>query len=277
VASYVRNDLNSTCCGWTMMDTYPCEAWVRLGRLLERRRGELGYGFRQRARFATERGGGKISVKTISRLENGERDSYPESTIGTVEAMYQWAAGSVESVLIGGEPDALLMAPPPGRNPITSADTPPTSGERLASWVYVRMRQLGKSDDAIHEFLDAQGFPREPTTVSAVSRIAEETGATVAEVLALLGVEDINSRRLRLIGGAGAAGADETGGAVSGTPRARQRLDLAGQERPGGREAPLPATTGKLAARCRLARRERARRIPPAGPASSAWKRRTLA
>jgi hypothetical protein len=178
------------------MDTYPHEAWLRLGQMLERRRGELGYGFRKRARFAKERGSSKISVKTISRLETGERDSYPESTIGTVEAMYQWAAGSVESVLRGGEPNALVVARPLGRNPITSRDTPPTAGERLASWVYVRMRERGCADAAIYQFLDEEGFPREPSTVSAVKRIAGATGATIAEVLALLGVEDISSRRI---------------------------------------------------------------------------------
>jgi uncharacterized protein with GYD domain len=57
------------------------------------------------------------------------------------------------------------------------------------------MRQLGYRDDFIHDFLDVEGLPREPTTISAVRRIAEATGATVAEVLALLGVHDINSRR----------------------------------------------------------------------------------
>jgi hypothetical protein len=183
-------------CGWTVMDSYPYEAWLRLGRMLERRRGELGYGFRQRARFARERGSGKISVKTISRLEKGERDSYPESTVGTVETMYKWAPGSVESVLMGGEPNALLIAPSqPARNPITNAYAPPTSGERLASWVFVRMRQRGHSEEVVHDFLAAEGLPREPTTVTAVRRIAEATGASVAEVLALLGVEDINARR----------------------------------------------------------------------------------
>ena len=177
------------------MDVYPPEAWRRLGRMLERRRGELGYGFRQRARFARERGCGMISVKTISRLENGERDSYPESTVGTVEAMYQWSPGSVESVLMEGEPNPLLSAPVPGRNPLASPDAPPTPGERIASWVYVRMRQRGHSDDVIHDFLAAEGLPREPTTVSAVKRIADATGATAAEVLALLGVEDMVSHR----------------------------------------------------------------------------------
>jgi hypothetical protein len=182
------------------MDTYPYQAWLRLGRMLERRRGELGYGFRQRARFARERGSGKISVKTISRLEKGERDSYPESTVGTIESMYQWAPGSIESVLAGGEPNTLLIAsfaPAPGRNPITTGHAPPTSGERLASWVFVRMRQRGYGDDAIHDFLATEGLPREPTTISAVTRIAEATEASVAEVLALLGVEDMISRRSR--------------------------------------------------------------------------------
>jgi hypothetical protein len=194
VASYVQNDRNSDRCGRTTMDSYPNEAWHRLGRMLERRRGELGYGYRQRPRFVMERGGGMISVKTISRLEKGERCSYPESTVGTVESMYQWSPGSVECVLTGGEPSALLLAPPSARNPITTRYAPPTTGERIASWVYVRMRQRGYSDGAIHDFLDAEGLPREPTTVSAVGRLAEATGATTAEVLALLGVDDISAR-----------------------------------------------------------------------------------
>jgi hypothetical protein len=180
------------------MDTYPSEAWQRLGRMLERRRGELGYGFRQRARFVQERGGRVISVKTISRLENGERDSYPESTIGTIEAIYQWAPGSVECVLKGGDPNSLLPAQPvpAGRDPLTNPEAPPTAGERIASWVYVRMRQRGHAEDDIHQFLASEGLPREPTTISAVKRIAGATGATAAEVLALLGVEDMSARRI---------------------------------------------------------------------------------
>jgi hypothetical protein len=178
------------------MDTYPHEAWRRLGRALERRRGELGYGFRQRGRFTRERGGGKLSVKTISRLEKGERDSYPEATIGTAEGMYMWAPGSFDSVLRGGSPDPLVVAPARQRDPITTQDAPPTSGERMTSWVYVRMRQLGYGEEAIHEFIAAEGLPREPTTLESVRHIAEATGASLAEILALLGVEDINARRL---------------------------------------------------------------------------------
>jgi hypothetical protein len=178
------------------MDSYSPEAWRHLGRLLERRRGELGYGFRQRARFARDRGGGLVSVKTISRLEKGERDSYPESTIGSIEAIYQWSPGSIESVLKGGDPNPLLPVKPVTDDLTTNPDAPPTAGERMASWVFVRMRQRGIDDGVIHEFLETEGLPREPTTISAVQRIAGATGATVAEVLALLGVEDISSRRV---------------------------------------------------------------------------------
>jgi hypothetical protein len=202
-------------------DTYSPEAWLRLGRMLERRRGELGYGFRQRARFARECGGGKISVKTISRLEKGERAYYPQSTVGTVETVYQWSPGSVESVLLGGEPSALLMGQPVELDPITTEYAPATSGERLASWMFVRMRHRGYSDDVIHAFLAAEGLPREPTAVSAVRRIADATGATVAEVLALLGVEDMNARRAPQ-----AVARDGSGGGAAGTaPSPEDALD----------------------------------------------------
>jgi hypothetical protein len=179
------------------MDTYPHEAWQRLGQALERRRGELGYGFRQRGRFTRERGAGTISIKTISRLEKAERHSYPHATIGAAEAMYQWAPGSIDAVLRGGNPDPLVPAAPPApaRHPLTTEHAPLTPGERIASWVYVRMRQLGHHDHAIHDFLAAEGLPREPTTLSAVQRIAEVTGASIAEVLALLGVDDLTTRR----------------------------------------------------------------------------------
>lgn len=199
VANYVRVRRDTGSSEQTTVDTYPHEAWQRLGRALERRRGELGYGFRQRGRFVRERSAGMISVKTISRLEKAERNSYPESTIGAVEVMYQWAPGSIDSVLQGGEPDPLMAASGPDpaaqRNPIATNHAPLTSGERIASWVYVRMRQRGHSDDAIHEFIAAEGLPREPTTVSAVQRIADATGASIAEILALLGVEDIDAQR----------------------------------------------------------------------------------
>jgi hypothetical protein len=216
VANYVHTGrLAGQPSDWTVMDTYPLDAWQRLGRALERRRGELGYGFRQRDRFAREQGGGRISVKTISRLEKGERGAYPESTIGTVEAIYQWASGSFDCVLRGGEPDPLVAAPAGRkRNPIATGSAPLTPGERITSWVYVRMRQLGYPDSDIHEFIASEGLPREPTTLSAVQRLAQVTGASLAEVLALLGVEDINTRRGPELAG-GVEGTEAGGGATA--------------------------------------------------------------
>src|SRR5215831_15388747 len=83
------------------MDKYPPTAWLRLGQDLERRRGQLGYGYRQRGRFARERGS-TLSVKTLARLENGERDSYPPVTLAAVETLYGLAPGSIEDHLAGG-------------------------------------------------------------------------------------------------------------------------------------------------------------------------------
>ena len=87
-----------------MDKTYPPEAWRRLGKLLEQRRGQLGYGFRQREQFLTDRGGPPPSVKMLARLERGERTSYPEGTITLLESLYDYEPGSFEAVLDGGEP-----------------------------------------------------------------------------------------------------------------------------------------------------------------------------
>jgi hypothetical protein len=85
------------------MDTnYPAEAWQRLGTALERRRGQLGYGYRQRGTFLRD-SGVNLSVKTIARLERGERDSYPAGTISLIETLYRVKPGSVDAVLRGGE------------------------------------------------------------------------------------------------------------------------------------------------------------------------------
>ena len=80
-----------------------------------------------------------ISVKTISRLENGERDSYPESTVGTVEALYQWSPGSIESVLMGGDPNPHAPDLAPGQEPHHHARRP--ADRRRAH------RQLGLRSD----------------------------------------------------------------------------------------------------------------------------------
>jgi hypothetical protein len=102
------------------MDKFPHEAWVRLGKALERRRGQLGYGFRRRKEFAE---GKRLSAKTLSRLEHAERDAYPDDTLALAEVIYQWEPGSVESVLRGG--DAVPLPGSPGTNGGPPDDRPP--------------------------------------------------------------------------------------------------------------------------------------------------------
>lgn len=85
-----------------MDNSHPAEAWKRLGIALERRRGQLGYGYRQRGTFLRD-SGVNLSVKTIARLERGERDAYPDGTISAIERIYRVEPGSVEAVLRGGE------------------------------------------------------------------------------------------------------------------------------------------------------------------------------
>jgi hypothetical protein len=92
-----------------MDSTYPPEAWQRLGKDLERRRAQLGYGYRQREDFLRDRGGPPPSVKTIGRLERGERPGYPESTITLLEQMYGVEPGSFETVLRGGSLEPLSV------------------------------------------------------------------------------------------------------------------------------------------------------------------------
>jgi hypothetical protein len=100
-----------------MDKTYAPEAWRRLGKVLEQRRGALGYGYRQRGRFLRERGGGHPpSEKMLARLERGERASYPDSTIRLLETLYDFGPGSFEAILRGEEPPSavpLRVVPPP--------------------------------------------------------------------------------------------------------------------------------------------------------------------
>jgi hypothetical protein len=90
------------------MDKFPPEAWQRLGKALERRRGQLGFGFRRRTEFAE---GKRLSAKTLARLEHAERDYYPDDTIALAEVIYGWQPGSIEAVLRGGEPEPLPGTP----------------------------------------------------------------------------------------------------------------------------------------------------------------------
>jgi len=116
---------------------YPPEAWRRLGKELERRRGQLGYGFRQRGIFLRDRGG-TMSEKTLARLERGERMAYPDATIAAVEALYGWEPGSVQRVLDGESPVLTVPDPAHGQIPGLIRQLWPDQAERLWSYSHVR-------------------------------------------------------------------------------------------------------------------------------------------
>ena len=84
-----------------MDNTYPAGAWERLGKALERRRGQLGYGYRQRGTFLRD-SRVSLSTKTLARLELGERDYYPDATVSMIERMYRVRPGSLEAFLRDG-------------------------------------------------------------------------------------------------------------------------------------------------------------------------------
>lgn len=94
------------------MDSYPPEAWRRLGEVLAGRRGQLGYGFRRRREFA-EANGLKLSARTLQRLEQGERDAYPGETLAIAEQVYRLEPGSIAAVLRGGVATPLAEAQEP--------------------------------------------------------------------------------------------------------------------------------------------------------------------
>ena len=141
-------------------------------------------------------------AEQISLLETADQWLTPEHVAKRLHELVESVAFRVthdetdaEFLLLGEDLDTLMVGHPVEANPMVIEYAPPTSGERLAYWMFQRMRERGYSDDAIRAFLVTEGLPSEPGTESAVRRIADATGATVAEVLALLGVEDIKAHR----------------------------------------------------------------------------------
>lgn len=79
--------------------------WDRLGRLLVDRRVFLGY--TNRSEFFRERGVKKSQQRLLIALENRERENFTRPTLSLAEQTYEWASGSVEAVLNGGNPTTL--------------------------------------------------------------------------------------------------------------------------------------------------------------------------
>jgi transcriptional regulator with XRE-family HTH domain len=143
------------------METHPPDAWRRLGRTLEERRGQLGYGYRQRRKFLADRGGIKHpSIKTIERLERGERTSYPPATVTYLEALYGYEPGSFEAILRGQQPTER-RAGPAGAGPGDLFGPEPADdlawtlfpADPTKRRVFRAMRAEGRSDEDIRTVL----------------------------------------------------------------------------------------------------------------------------
>jgi len=80
------------------------ESWQRLAGELIDRRVALDSRFSNRRLFCQERG---IDYRTVSDLENARRDNYGRQTLAKIERAYEWAPGSVRTILEGKEPTPL--------------------------------------------------------------------------------------------------------------------------------------------------------------------------
>lgn len=115
------------------MQAYPHQAWLRLGRLLQERRGQLDPTFTKRTRFADAVG---VNLKTLVDIEKAARTTFSDATLAAIETAYQWRPGSIRAVLEGGDPAPYE---PTVRISEISASTEPVANvpvdDELAEWI----------------------------------------------------------------------------------------------------------------------------------------------
>jgi hypothetical protein len=107
------------------------EARKRLGRLLMQARVRQDPGYRNRARFAREKG---LNERLLQDIETGYRGGFGASTKLAIEIAYHWKPGSIDAVLAGGNPEP---EPAPG-------GLAPEDQAALDQWVeLIRQRTSG--------------------------------------------------------------------------------------------------------------------------------------
>ena len=79
----------------------------RLGDSVLARRLELGFSSRGALASAAD-----LSVRTLDQVENGGRPSYAAKTLIALDKALEWAPGSAQAILDGGEPTPLAPAAP---------------------------------------------------------------------------------------------------------------------------------------------------------------------
>lgn len=170
-----------------MDKAYPPEAWRRLGRALEARRGQLGYGFRQRERFLADHGGPPPSVKTLARLERGERTAYPPGTVTRLESLYELASGSF---------GAFLEAATAGRDAeLLRADSRPAPLRPVPA---VPAAAGGTVEEVAQEILDGilSRYPDDDAVQAIGVRPGWRAPQRVVEILRILGDRELSQEVL---------------------------------------------------------------------------------
>lgn len=122
----------------------PGRDWKRLAEFVVRDRVAAGY--RTRLAFSEDLG---ISDRTIGNLERGK--SVSASTLGAVEVLLDWAPGSVNAVLDGGEPAPLREIEPSSNNRPShapDADTHPSFDEAIQEYrrALRKLRRVAAAD-----------------------------------------------------------------------------------------------------------------------------------
>jgi transcriptional regulator with XRE-family HTH domain len=91
--------------------------WGRLGDAIVTRRVRLGMPIQKQ--FVDH---SQLSQRILSDLERGKRTSYEPSTLARLEQALNWAPGSVQAVLVGGDPQPLPDPPPDDTLPAAVED-----------------------------------------------------------------------------------------------------------------------------------------------------------
>jgi hypothetical protein len=94
--------------GERRMETYPKDAWQRLGHLLKQRRPKIDPRYRIRRTFAEEN---HLTDKTVQEIENAYRETFSTEMLGAVEVAYRLPAGTIRHVLSSPDVQQLPELP----------------------------------------------------------------------------------------------------------------------------------------------------------------------
>lgn len=144
------------------------QAWKRLGSLIIDRRVALGM---KTSKSLAEAAG--VTPRLIGDLENGRRSSYAAATKAAIEQALQWQAGTVESILAGGQPTE-----PASPNPLSSDPTVMEAIDRARNRI-----DDSQDDSRISYLMDAHAHLLDGAARAwSLVPVAADLGATAAKL-----------------------------------------------------------------------------------------------